>query len=140
MTDADLLLYDRRRHLEALVSRGADALRRGQFARAFAHADRPCRINRPNASDYLFRSATARAAGFADLAAADLARAAEADPTDQTVLHLLLRYGDAEARRGARARSWKMRAATTPSCVSPSPNSSLAANWPCCGCGPSPAA
>ena len=101
MTDADLLLYDRRRHLEALVSRGADALRRGQFARAFAHADRLCRINRPNASDYLFRSATARAAGFADLAAADLARAAEADPTDQTVLHLLLRHGDAEARRGA---------------------------------------
>jgi len=101
MTDADLLLFDRRRHREALVLRGADALRRGQFANAFAHADRLCRINPPNASDYLFRSATARAAGFADLAAADIARAAEADPTDQTVLRLLLRHGDAEERRGA---------------------------------------
>ena len=93
--------FERERHGEALALRAAEHLRRGDFAGAFRFADRLCRVTPATALDFLLRSEAARGAGLHDLAAADLARALDLDPTQRTVLRFVLQWGGAREKQAA---------------------------------------
>jgi len=99
--NAAAFFLDRARHGEALAMRAAERLRRGDFTGAFRYADRLCRVTPASALDFLLRSEAARGAGLDALAAADLARALDLDPTRRTVLRYALQWGDARQKQAA---------------------------------------
>ncbi len=92
--DADGLLFDPRRHFEALFLKIRRHLDNDRPDLAFPYADRRCRLLRPDARDFLLRSEISRRAGLLSEGARDLDRALELDPTDRHVLQVALIWGE----------------------------------------------
>ncbi len=87
------------------LARGAnERLARGDFAGAFALADRRCRLIVPAARDLLLRAQTHKAAGRLAAARRDLDAAMALDPTDSVVDRAALAWGDEAARIEAAER------------------------------------
>lgn len=90
-------------HADDLSAAAAGALRTGAYARAFALADRRCRIRPPaDANDYLLRAGALRALGDRVEAEADTRRAAAIDPENRIAARWLL--GGSAQDRGRAAR------------------------------------
>ncbi len=94
LLDADALLFDRRRHFEALLLKVREHLENGRPNLAFGYVDRRCRLLNSNAHDFLLRAEVSRRADFLDESARDLDRAIELDPTDRYVLQFALTWGE----------------------------------------------
>ncbi|MGO9431191.1 glycosyltransferase family 2 protein, partial [Rhodoblastus sp.] len=99
--NVNALFFDPGRHCEALALLAGGHLNQGEFALAFQYADRRCRQSNPGAHDYLLRAEASRRAGHEDVAALDLARAMEIDPTDRLVNHIALLWGAPEQKLAA---------------------------------------
>lgn len=99
----DGLRLDPAGHAGDLSAAAAGALRAGSFARAFALADRRCRI-RPaaDAHDYLLRAAALRRLGDLAEAEADTRRAAAIDPENRVAARWLLHGSTEDRARAAR--------------------------------------
>jgi GT2 family glycosyltransferase len=95
-------LLDPEHHLTALEALAGQALRERKFARAFALADRRCRI-RPiaEASHFLTRAAALTHLGDRDLAYRDVRRALEIEPENIIANRSLLASPSREERNGA---------------------------------------
>ena len=112
--------------IEALGRGAAERLALGDFAAAFALADRRCRLIVPAARDLFLRARAHRGAGRLEAAQRDLAAALALDPTDLVLDRAALAWGDEISRREAAERiaaratsSWALRRrATTALCES----------------------
>ena len=90
--------------IEALGRAAAEHLTRGDFATAFAFADRRCRLIVPAARDLFLRARAHKGAGRLAAAQRDLAAALAIDPTDPALDRAALGWGDATSRREAAER------------------------------------
>jgi O-antigen biosynthesis protein len=97
------LFFDPHRHGLSLAGLACASLASGQKERAFAFADRRCRLPAPTGGDYLLRALAARAAGNDPQAREDLRRAFEISPNDESVLVCALNWGDRTLRAAAAA-------------------------------------
>ena len=106
--------------IEALGHAAAEQLARGDFAAAFALADRRCRLIVPAAHDLFLRARAHKGAGRLEAARRDLAAALALDPTDASLDRAALAWGDDSFRREAAERiaaraasSWALRRRAT---------------------------
>jgi GT2 family glycosyltransferase len=97
------LFFDPGRHGQSLAALACASLASAQKERAFAFADRRCRLPAPTGGDFLLRALAERAAGSDRRAAQDLRRAFEIAPNDESVLFCALNWGDRDLRLGAAA-------------------------------------
>jgi GT2 family glycosyltransferase len=106
--------------IEALGRAASERLALGDFAAAFALADRRCRLIVPAARDLFLRARAHRGAGRLEAAQRDLAAALALDPTDPVLDRAALSWGDAIRLREAAERiaaretsSWTLRRRAT---------------------------
>ena len=84
--------------VDALGRRASERLAQGDFALAFALADRRCRLIVPAARDLFLRAQTHKAAGRLEAAQRDLGAALALDPTDILLDRAALSWGDEASR------------------------------------------
>lgn len=90
--------------IDALAKGASEQLARGDFAGAYALADRRCRLIVPAARDLLLRAHTHKAAGRLEAAQRDLRAALALDPTDSALDRAALSWGDDASRLEAAGR------------------------------------
>lgn len=101
----DGVSLDPARHAGDLAVAAARALRAGDLRRAYALADRRCRIRPPpEANDFLLRAAARRALGDVEGADADTRMAATVEPDNPIATRWLLRASDDAVRQRAALR------------------------------------
>jgi GT2 family glycosyltransferase len=92
------------RDAETLGPAAGERLARGDYAGAFALADRRCRLIAPSARDLLLRAEAHRGAGRLAPARRDLDRALALDPTDPALDRAALTWGEPPQRLEAAGR------------------------------------